>query len=49
MTQPTFIDLHPKECIQGLLYYLFTVVNLDGCVGGCNAGDGLYNRVCVPN
>ena len=49
MTEPTFINLHPKECIQGSLYYLSTVVNLDGCVGSCNAGDGLSNRVCVPN
>ena len=49
MTEPTFINLHPKECIQGSLYYLSTVVNLDGCVGSCNAGDGLSNSVCVPN
>ena len=31
-TQPTLINLHPKEYTQGLRYYPF-VVNLDRCFG----------------
>ena len=31
MNQITFINLHPKECTQGLHYYPFAV-NLDRCV-----------------
>ena len=31
MTQPTRINLHPNEYIQGLLYCSFAV-NLDRCV-----------------
>ena len=32
MTQPTHINLHPNEYIQGLHYHPF-VVNLDRCTG----------------
>ena len=48
MTQPTLNNLHLKECIQGLRYYLFAV-NLDTCMGICNTFKDLSNRACVPN
>ena len=48
MTQPTLINLHPKEYSQELHYYQF-VVSLDRCVGSCNTLYGLSSRICVPN
>ena len=47
MIQPTFINLHPNECTQGLRYYPFAD-NLDRCVGSCNTVNDHSNRVCVP-
>ena len=35
LTQPTVINLHPNEYIQGLHHYPFGV-NLDRCAGSCN-------------
>ena len=35
MTQPTLINLHPNEYIEGLLYYP-SAFNLDRCVGSFN-------------
>ena len=43
MIQPTTINLHPIEYIQGLGYYPFAV-NLDRCVGSCNTLNGLSNQ-----
>ena len=48
MTQPTRINLHPNEYIQGLLYCSFAV-NLDRCVWSCYTLNDLSNKVCVPN
>ena len=48
MTQLTFINLHPNECIQEFHYYPF-VVKLDRCVGSCNALNNLSNKVCVSS
>ena len=47
-TQPTLINLHPNECIEGLHYYPFAV-NLDRCMGSFNTLNDLFNKVCVPN
>ena len=47
-TQPTLINLHCNEYTQGLPCYPFPV-NLDRCVGSCNALNGLSNKVCVLN
>ena len=44
MIQPTIINLHPIEYIQGLGYYPFAV-NLDRCVGSCNTLNGLSNQI----
>ena len=35
MTQPTLINLHPKEYSQQFQYYPFAV-KLDRCDGNCN-------------
>ena len=48
MTQPTLINLHPNEYIEGLRYYRFAV-NLDRSMGKCNTLDDLCNKLCVPN
>ena len=48
MTQPTIINLHHNECIQGLHYYPFAV-NLDRCVRSCNTLNDLSNKVRAPN
>ena len=48
MTQPTFINLHFNEYIQGLHYYPFAV-NLDRCAGIWNTLNNLSNKVCAPN
>ena len=48
MTQPTLINLHPKEYSQEFHYYPF-VVKLDRCAGSCNTLNDLFNKVCVPN
>ena len=48
MAQPTHINLHPNEYIQGLWYYPFAV-NLDRCFGSCNTLCDLSNRICVTN
>ena len=47
-TQPTLINLHPKEYSQELHYYP-SAVKLDRCVGSCNTLNDLSNKVCVPN
>ena len=47
-TQPTLLNLHPNEYIQGLRYYPFAV-NLDRCVRSCDTLNDLSNKVCVPN
>ena len=43
MSQPTLINLYPKEYLEGLRYYPF-VVTLDRCLGSCNTLDDLSNR-----
>ena len=43
-----FINLHRNEYTQELRYYPFTV-NLDRCVGICNAVNDLSTKVFVPN
>ena len=48
MTQPSRINLHPKECSQKLCYYPFGF-NLDRYAGSCNTLDDLCSRVCVSN
>ena len=48
MTQPTLINLHPKEYSQEFHYYTFEV-KLDRCVGSCNILNDLSNKVFVPN
>ena len=48
MTQPTLINLHLNEYIEGLCYYPF-VVNLDRCMVRYNTLDDLSNKVCVPS
>ena len=46
MTQPTLINLHPNEYIQGLNYYLLAV-NLGRYRGSSNVFNVLSNRVYV--
>ena len=46
--QPSLINLHPNEYIQGLFYYPFAV-NLDRCLGSSNTLNDLSNEVCVQN
>ena len=46
MTQPTLINLHPNEYIQGLYHYPFAV-NLDKCVRSYNTLNDLSNNTCV--
>ena len=48
MIKPTFINLHPNEYSQELHFYPF-VVNLDRCIGSCNAFNDLSNKTCVPS
>ena len=48
ITQPTFINLRPNEYSQEFNYHPFAV-QLDRCVGSCNALNDLSNKVCVPN
>ena len=45
MTQPSLINLHPNEYIEGLHYYSFSI-NIDRFVGSCNALNDLFNKVC---
>ena len=40
MTQPTLINLHANEYIEGLRYYQFAV-NLERCMGICNIPNDL--------
>ena len=47
-TQPTLINLHPKEYAQGLRYYPFAI-KLDRCARSFNTLNDLSDRVCVPN
>ena len=44
MTQPILINLHPNEYNERLCYYPFAV-NLDRCMGSCNALHDLSNKV----
>ena len=44
--QPTFVNLHPNEYSQESHYYPFAV-QLDKCVGSCNALNDLPNRACI--
>ena len=46
--QPTLINLHSNEYTQAFRYYPL-VVNLDKCLGRCNALNGLSEKVCAPN
>ena len=46
LTQPTHINLHPKEYGQELHYCSF-VIKLDRCVGSCNTLTDLSNKVSV--
>ena len=46
--QPTLINSHPNEYVQGLQYYPFAI-NLDRYVESCNTLKDLSNKVCVPN
>ena len=48
IAQPTLINLHPNEYIQGLRYYPLAL-NLDRCMGSCNTINDLSNRACVAN
>ena len=48
MTQPCFINLHPKECSQEFHYYPFAV-ELERSVVSCNVFNDLSNKVCVPH
>ena len=47
-TQPSLINLHPKEYTQGLHYYPF-IFNLYRYVGSWNVLNELSDKVCVPN
>ena len=49
MTQPTLINLHPNEYIEGFAFVFPFVFNLDRCMGSCNTLNNLFNKVCVPN
>ena len=44
MTRPTVINLNPVE----LNYYPF-MINLDKCIGSCNAVDGLSTKIYSPS
>ena len=46
--QPNLINLHPNEHSQELRYYPFAV-NLDRCMGSCNALQDISSKLCVPN
>ena len=46
--QPTLIDLHPNEYIQGLSYYPFGV-NLHICVESGNNVNDRSSKVCLPS
>ena len=46
--QPTLINLHTNKYNQEFHYCPFAV-KLDGCVGSCNTGNDLSNKICVPN
>ena len=46
--QPTLINLHPNEYIQGLRYYP-CAVKLDRCIGSCNTLNDLSDKVYVSN
>ena len=48
MTQPCFINLHPKEYSQEFHYYPFAV-ELERSVGRCNTLNDLSNKACVPH
>ena len=48
MTQSIFMNLHPKEYIEGFGCYPFAV-NLDRCMVSCSTLKDLSNEVCVPN
>ena len=48
ITQPTLINLHPNEYIQGLPYYPLAI-NLDKCVESFNTLNDLSSKVCVPD
>ena len=48
MTEPCFINLHPKECSQEFHYYPFAV-ELERSVVSCNAFNDLSNKACVPH
>ena len=48
MTQPTLINLHPKEYSQEFHYCQFSV-KLVRCVGSCNTLNDLSNKVCIPD
>ena len=48
MIQPTLVNLHPKERLQGLCCYPF-VGNLDRCFGICNTLKDSPNKLCVLN
>ena len=48
IAQPTLINLHPNEYLQGLRYYPFAV-NLDRCVTSCSTLNDLSNKLYVPN
>ena len=43
MTQPTLINLHPNEYIEGLRYYP-CATDLDRCMGSCNTVNDLSNQ-----
>ena len=43
MNQPTLINLHPNEYIEGLRYYPFSF-NLDRCLESCNTLNDLFNQ-----
>ena len=47
-SQPTLVNLHPKERLQGLCCDPF-VDNLDRCFGICNTLKNLPNKLCVLN
>ena len=47
-SQPTLLNIHPNEYIQGFCYYPFAV-NLDKRTESCNTLNELSNKVCIPN
>ena len=48
MTQPTLLNLHPNEYIEGLHYYPFAV-DLVRCMGSCSTLNDSSNKLCIPN